>query len=93
MPIMSTRITLDKLGRIVIPKPVREELQLSPGDQLELEKLDEQILLRPLRGTAPLRKKHGIWVFRSGEPLSAETVERTIAAVRRDRDSQNLGTH
>ncbi|VVM04678.1 AbrB/MazE/SpoVT family DNA-binding domain-containing protein [Methylacidimicrobium tartarophylax] len=79
---MRTRVTLDPWGRIVIPKSVREELQLSPGDRLELEKIDEQILLRPLRGRASLRKKHGVWVFRSGEPLSAETVERTIAEVR-----------
>ncbi len=79
---MRTRVTLDPWGRIVIPKPVREELQLSPGDRLELETIDEQILLRPLRGRASLRKKRGVWVFRSGEPLSAETVERTIEEVR-----------
>ncbi len=88
---MLTKLTIDKLGRIVLPKPVREKLQLSAGDELELESLDDQITLRPLRGTAQLRKKRGVWVFRSGEPLSAATVQETIEQVRRERDDLNLG--
>jgi AbrB family looped-hinge helix DNA binding protein len=88
---MLTKLTIDKLGRIVLPKPVREKLQLSAGDELELESLDDRITLRPLRGTAQLRKKHGVWVFRSGEPLSAATVQETLEQVRRERDDRNLG--
>jgi AbrB family looped-hinge helix DNA binding protein len=88
---MLTKLTIDKLGRIVLPKPVREKLRLSPGDELELESLDDGITLRPLRGTAQLRKKRGVWVFRSGEPLSAATVQETIDQVRRERDDLNLG--
>ncbi len=30
--IRMNRLTLDKAGRVVLPKPVRDELQLSPGD-------------------------------------------------------------
>jgi AbrB family looped-hinge helix DNA binding protein len=81
-----TKLTIDKLGRIVLPKPVREKLQLSAGDELELESLDDRITLRPLRGTAQLRKKSGVWVFHSGEPLSAATVQETIEQGRRERD-------
>jgi AbrB family looped-hinge helix DNA binding protein len=88
---MLTKLTIDKLGRIVLPKPVREKLQLSAGDELEMESLDDRITLRPLRGTAQLRKKRGVWVFRSGEPLSAATVQETLEQVRRERDDQNLG--
>jgi AbrB family looped-hinge helix DNA binding protein len=88
---MLTKLTIDKLGRILLPKPVREKLQLSAGDELELESLDDRISLRPLRGTAQLRKKRGVWVFRSGEPLSAATVQETLEQVRRERDDQNLG--
>jgi hypothetical protein len=36
--------------------PVRDKLQLAAGDQLELESVDDRIMLRPLRGTARLRK-------------------------------------
>jgi AbrB family looped-hinge helix DNA binding protein len=88
---MTSRLTVDKAGRVVLPKPVRDELQLSPGDSLELESSEQQIVLRPVRGTGPLRKKRGIWVFRTGEPLSAKTVSEAITEVRRDRDHDNLG--
>ena len=89
MPSMMGRIIVDKAGRLVLPKPVRDELQLAPGDALELESSEEQIVLRPVRGTMPLRRKRGVWVFRTGEPLSAETVERTIKDLRRERDQSN----
>jgi AbrB family looped-hinge helix DNA binding protein len=88
---MPARLILDKLGRIVLPKPVRDKLQLATVDQLELESVDDRIMLRPLRGTAQLRKKHGVWIFHCGEPLSATTVQQTVEQVRRERDNQNLG--
>jgi AbrB family looped-hinge helix DNA binding protein len=88
---MIAKLTIDKVGRIVLPKPVRDKLQLAAGDELELESLDDRITLRPLRGTAQLRKKRGVWVFHCGEPLAASTVQQTIEQVRRERDEQNLG--
>ena len=54
--IMNARLTIDKAGRIVIPKPLREELHLEPGDDLELESAGEEITLRPVRGRDRLRK-------------------------------------
>lgn len=87
---MTRRLKVDKAGRVVLPKPVRDELQLSPGDALELESSEQQIVLRPVRGHGPLRKKRGVWVFRTGEPLSAEAVNQTLAKVRRERDHDNL---
>jgi AbrB family looped-hinge helix DNA binding protein len=90
---MTSRLTVDKAGRVVLPKPVRDELQLGPGDLLELESSEQQIVLRPVRGSGPLRKKMGVWVFRSGEPLSARTVNDTITEIRRGRDRDNLGAH
>jgi AbrB family looped-hinge helix DNA binding protein len=91
MATMNAKLTVDKAGRIVLPKPIREKLQLAPGDELELESFDDRITLRPLRGTAQLRKKRGVWVFHCGEPLSAATVDETIEQARRERDERNLG--
>ena len=88
---MPAKLTLDKLGRVVLPKPVRDKLQLAAGDQLELESVDDRITLRPLRGTAQLRKKRGVWVFRCGEPLSDAAVQQTLEQVRRERDERNVG--
>lgn len=88
---MTAKLRVDKAGRVVLPKPVREKLRLAPGDELELKTTDDQITLRPLRGTAQLRKKCGVWVFHSGEPLSASAVEETIEQIRRERDERNTG--
>lgn len=88
---MVAKLTLDKAGRIVLPKALRDELQLAPGDAVEAESSGEEITLRPLRGNAPLRKKHGIWVYRAGEPLSDSVVQKTMRDVRRERENQNRG--
>jgi len=88
---MTAKLTIDKLGRIVLPKAVRERLQLAAGDQLEIESLDDRITLRPSRGMAQLKKKSGVWVFRCGEPLSTATVQQTVDQVRHERDEQSLG--
>ncbi|HEY7388985.1 MAG TPA: AbrB/MazE/SpoVT family DNA-binding domain-containing protein, partial [Bryobacteraceae bacterium] len=60
---MNGKITIDGAGRIIIPKPIREELQLKPGDALELESRGEQITLRPVRPKATLKKEYGVWVY------------------------------
>ena len=88
---MATHVTLDKAGRIVLPKPLRDELRLEAGDTLEVETSSDEITLRPSRGHAQLRKKQGIWVYRSGEPLSQATVDKTVQEVRQDRENRNLG--
>jgi AbrB family looped-hinge helix DNA binding protein len=88
---MSTRLTIDKAGRVVIPKPLREELHLEPGDSLELESSGEQITLRPVRGTGPLTKEHGVWVFHSGQPLPPSATDELLQQLRAERDLANLG--
>ena len=87
---MVAKLTVDKAGRVVLPKSVREELQLSPGDVLELESSGDQVTLRLLRGRAPLRKKRGVWVFCAGEPLSGAVVQETLRQVRREREEEIL---
>jgi AbrB family looped-hinge helix DNA binding protein len=88
---MIARLTLDKLGRIVIPKPIRDKLQLAAGNHLELECLDDRIVLRPPYRTGQLRKEHGVWVFHGGEPLSAAMIRKTIEQMRRERDERHQG--
>jgi len=88
---MNTRLTIDKAGRVVIPKPLREELHLEPGDSLDMESAGEQITLRPVRGTGPLSKEHGVWVFHSGQPLAASATDEMLEQIRQERDLENLG--
>jgi len=88
---MNMRLVIDKAGRVVIPKPLREELHLQPGDSLEIESSGEQITLRPVRGTGPLTKEHGVWVFRAGQPLPASVTDEMLQQLREERDLANLG--
>jgi AbrB family looped-hinge helix DNA binding protein len=88
---MNSRLVMDKAGRVVIPKPLRKQLQLEPGDALELESGGEQITLRPARGAGPLRNEHGIWVLHTGEPLPASATDDLLRQIREERDLANLG--
>lgn len=71
---MNGKITIDRVGRVIIPKPIREELHLKPGDSLELESGGDQITLRPVRPKATLKKEHGVWVYQ-GEPTDLSIVD------------------
>jgi AbrB family looped-hinge helix DNA binding protein len=88
---MNTRLIIDKAGRVVIPKPLREQLHLEAGDALEMETAGERITLRPVRGTGPLTKEHGVWVFHSGQPLPASATDEMLQLIREERDLVNLG--
>ena len=89
--IMTGRLTIDKAGRIILPKPLRDELQLAAGDSLEVETSGEAITLRPVRGDSPLKRKRGVWVFQTNEPLAKNVVEETTRQIRRELEDQALG--
>jgi AbrB family looped-hinge helix DNA binding protein len=88
---MNTTVTLDKAGRLVIPKMVRDKLHLDAGDALELEFEGQQMILRPARSASPLRKEQGVWVFRTGGKLSAATADQVLLDEREARDRENRG--
>lgn len=82
---MIETVTIDKAGRLVLPKVIRDTLKLSPGDKLELDLSGDQVTLRPRHPEPPLRKKQGVWVYSSDQPLSAEEVRDAIRDTREQR--------
>ncbi len=87
---MARQVTIDKAGRIVVPKPVREELGLTPGDVLEIDVEGPTLKLRPLRASSPLHKEYGIWVYRT-DPAPAIDAEAVLASMRDERSRDVLG--
>jgi AbrB family looped-hinge helix DNA binding protein len=91
IPSMADTVTLDSTGRVVIPKGMRDELRLEPGDTLTVQSDGERVTLCPVRPESRMRKKNGIWVFQGSGPISAEEVDRVLQQQRRERDGQLLG--
>jgi AbrB family looped-hinge helix DNA binding protein len=60
-------VTIDKAGRLVLPKSIRDSLRIGPGDELEIESDDDRIVLSPVRIHPGLQKERGVWVYRSGK--------------------------
>jgi len=71
---MRARVSLDKAGRVVLPKHMRDKLRLEAGDELLVDDQNEQITLRPVRAQASLKKEYGIWVYQ-GEPADLSIPE------------------
>ena len=88
---MNKTLTLDKAGRVVLPKALRDDLRLEPGDTLELESTGESVTLRPSRSSTRLRKEHGVWVFRTGKKLAAAVTDQALRESREQRDRVNRG--
>ena len=62
--------TLDRFGRIVIPKKVRDDLDLHPGSQIKIERINNTIILEPIHGEPNVINKNGVLVF-TGKPMDS----------------------
>jgi AbrB family looped-hinge helix DNA binding protein len=51
------QVTIDKAGRIVVPKPTRDRLGLRAESKLELVENDEGFQLTPIEATARLVRR------------------------------------
>lgn len=86
---MNVPVTIDKAGRVVLPKALRDKLHLTPGDTLDLTVEEEQMTLRPRRAVPSLQKERGVWVFRAGEDLTAAETRGTLRNIREQRARGN----
>ena len=82
---METKVTLDAAGRVLIPRALRDELQLQPGDTLALDSDGERLTLKPVRAESAMRKERGVWVFRGGRKITAAETGEALANLRASR--------
>ncbi|MBT9331120.1 AbrB/MazE/SpoVT family DNA-binding domain-containing protein [Paracidobacterium acidisoli] len=59
---MNATTSIDKAGRLVVPKAMRDALHLKSGELLDVEQHDDTIVLRPHR-RGGLVKRDGMWVI------------------------------
>lgn len=79
---------MDRSGRLVVPKALRDAAGIRPGDPLEIRVRDGILEIEPLPATIELVEKDGILiaVAPEGTPvLEADAVSATLDALRRER--------
>jgi AbrB family looped-hinge helix DNA binding protein len=85
------QIPIDRFGRVVLPKKLRERLNLQPGTELEVEETEDAILLKPISKKAKIINKGGVWVISTGgPPITQEQVNETMERIRKEREERFL---
>jgi AbrB family looped-hinge helix DNA binding protein len=55
-------LKIDKAGRVILPKPVRDRLGLHAGSDLEIQETMDGVVLRPADRRPSMVKKGSFWV-------------------------------
>ena len=77
-------VKIDKAGRIILPKPVRDRLRLRQGSSFKVEERPEGVLLKPIGQRPSMVKENGLWVHLGSVPRSFDWDE-VVDSVREDR--------
>lgn len=93
---MATTVEIDKAGRIVVPKKLRDDLHLVPGTRLTIERSGDRLTLVPSAVTAQLVIENGAPLIfpadtSNAQIVTVEMVNELIAQGRLERDRRNLG--
>jgi AbrB family looped-hinge helix DNA binding protein len=95
---MATTVEIDKVGRIVVPKKLRDDLHLTPGTKLTVERSGENLVFKPDFPQARMVVENGLPLIYPAEgvvtqPFTNETVNELIEQGRVERDRHNLGLY
>jgi AbrB family looped-hinge helix DNA binding protein len=77
------KATIDSVGRIVVPKALREALGLTPGSSVEISRYGAGLQLIPAGRTARLVEEDGVLVATGETAIDDEIVFGLIDAGRR----------
>ena len=78
-------ITIDAAGRVVVPKHIREQLNLLAGTELEIDVAGEWLQLRKVESAPALVRKKGILVHHGDGSAAVDTA----AFIRSERDARS----
>jgi AbrB family looped-hinge helix DNA binding protein len=77
-------VRIDKSGRIVVPKPLRERLGFKPDTELVAVEQPDGVLLKRVEQRPSMTKIDGLWVHQ-GIPQPGANWERILEDVREER--------
>jgi AbrB family looped-hinge helix DNA binding protein len=77
-------LRIDKAGRIVVPKPLRDRLGFTPDTELVAIEQPEGVLLRRVEQRPSMVKVDGLWVHQ-GRAETDASWERVLEHVREER--------
>ena len=89
---MKSTIQIDAAGRLVLPKGLRKQFNLSAGDKLKVSADEKGIHLEPVQTAGELVRKGRMLVFRGAfdEPVTPELVERMLNEDRQQREGVSV---
>ena len=67
-------ITIDKLGRMVLPKLVRDQFHIHSGDSIHAEIHNGTIVLTPFQNEGGLVQKKGLLVHHGAAPIDLDLI-------------------
>lgn len=79
-------VTIDKAGRVVIPKSLRERHNMYPGASMEIESGPEGVLIRTMTTGSSLIRKEGVLIHHGSDTLYLDPAD----LVNREREQRNL---
>jgi len=83
-------LKIDKAGRVVLPKPLRDRLGIDQNSDLEAIETSDGVLLKNLSLKSSLIRENGFLVHTGALPASYDW-NRLIEEERSEQDKRNLG--
>jgi AbrB family looped-hinge helix DNA binding protein len=81
------KTTIDAAGRLVVPKPLREQFHLAPGSEVEIEPSGDGVIIRSADRNPALVDRAGVLVHHGPRTMMIDVA----AFVRQERESRARG--
>ena len=85
------QVHVDKAGRLVLPKTIRQQLGITPDTTLELVPSTDGVLLRRVADVPSMRLVDGLWVHQGAAQPNVDW-NRIVDSVRDERDASAWNT-